>query len=180
MILVKRFFDAKLAQVSYLIGARETGQAVVIDANRNVEQYIRAAAEEGVAITHVTETHIHADFVSGSRELAAKTGAQLLLSGEGGRQWKYAFADEAKAVLLKDGDRFDVGSVRVEVLHTPGHTPEHLTFLIADTSVLEDALAAVTGDFLFVGDVGRPDLLERAANHAGTMEPAARALFASL
>jgi len=180
MILVKRFFDAKLAQVSYLIGASETGHAVVIDANRDVEQYIRAAAEEGVAITHVTETHIHADFVSGSRELAAQTGAQLLLSGEGGPDWQYAFAREANAFLLKDGDRFDVGSVRVQAVHTPGHTPEHLTFLIADTSVLEEPLAAVTGDFLFVGDVGRPDLLERAANVAGTMKTAARALYQTL
>jgi len=180
MIIVKRFFDAKLAQVSYLIGASETRHAVVIDANRDVEQYIRAAAEEGVAITHVTETHIHADFVSGSRELAARTGAQLLLSGEGGPQWQYVFARDANAILLEDGDRFDVGSVRVEVLHTPGHTPEHLIFLITDTSVLDEPLAAVTGDFLFVGDVGRPDLLERAANVAGTMEPAARALFGSL
>ena len=180
MILVKRFFDATLAQVSYLIGASETRHAVVIDANRDVEQYIRAAAEEGVAITHVTETHIHADFASGSRELAARTGAQLLLSGEGGPHWQYAFAGDANAILLKDGDRFDVGSVRVQVLHTPGHTPEHLTFLITDTPVLEAPLAAVTGDFLFVGDVGRPDLLERAANVAGTMEPAARALFGSL
>jgi len=180
MIIVKRFFDAKLAQVSYLIGASETRHAVVIDANRDVEQYIRAAAEEGVAITHVTETHIHADFVSGSRELAARTGAQLLLSREGGPQWQYVFARDANAILLEDGDRFDVGSVRVEVLHTPGHTPEHLIFLITDTSVLDEPLAAVTGDFLFVGDVGRPDLLERAANVAGTMEPAARALFGSL
>ena len=180
MIIVKRFFDAKLAQVSYLIGASETRQAVVIDANRDVDQYIRAAAEEGVAITHVTETHIHADFVSGSRELAARTGAQLLLSGEGGPQWQYAFARDANAILLNDGDRFDVGSVRVEVMHTPGHTPEHLIFLITDTSVLDEPLAAATGDFLFVGDVGRPDLLERAANVSGTMEPAARALFGSL
>jgi hydroxyacylglutathione hydrolase len=180
MILVKRFFDAKLAQVSYLIGDSAARHAVVIDANRDVEQYIRAAAEEGVAITHVTETHIHADFVSGSRELAARTGAKLLLSGEGGPDWQYAFANEADANLLEDGDRFDVGSVRVDALHTPGHTPEHLTFLITDTSVLDEPLAAVTGDFLFVGDVGRPDLLERAANVAGTMEPSARALFASL
>ena len=180
MILVKRFYDAKLAQVSYLIGSAETGRAVVIDANRDIEQYIRAAADEGVSITHVTETHIHADFVSGSRELTEQTGAQLLLSSEGGPGWQYAFADEAGAVLLKDGDRFDVGSVRIHALHTPGHTPEHLTFLVTDTPVLDEPLAAVTGDFLFVGDVGRPDLLERAAHVAGTMEPGARALFHSL
>lgn len=180
MIFVKRFFDAKLAQASYLIGCSDTGRAVVIDANRDIEQYVRAAAEEGVSITAVTETHIHADFVSGSRELAARTGAQLLLSGEGGPDWQYAFASEAGAVLLKDGDRFDVGNVSLEALHTPGHTPEHLTFLVTDTSVLHEPVAAVTGDFLFVGDVGRPDLLERAAHVAGTMRVAARALFHSL
>lgn len=180
MIVVKRFFDAKLAQTSYLIGCSDTGRAVVIDANRDIEQYLRAAAEEGVSIRHVTETHIHADFVSGSRELAARTGAQLLLSGEGGPDWQYAFAAEAGAVLLKDGDRFHVGSVSLEALHTPGHTPEHLTFLVTDASVLDEPVAAVTGDFLFVGDVGRPDLLERAAHVAGTMEVAARALFHSL
>src|SRR5262245_16754612 len=180
MILVKRFFDPKLAQVSYLIGASETGQAVVIDANRDVDLYIRTAAEDGVTITHVTETHIHADYVSGSRELAARTGAQLLLSAEGGPDWQYAFAKDANAILLEDGDRFDVGSVRIEAVHTPGHTPEHLMFLVTDTSVLQEPLAAVTGDFLFVGDVGRPDLLERAAKVAGTMETSARALFGSL
>jgi len=180
MILVERFYDAKLAQVSYLIGSSETGRAVVIDANRDIEQYIRAAAVEGVSITHVTETHIHADFVSGSRELAARTGAQLLLSSEGGADWQYAFARKAGAVLLKDGESFDVGSVRLQALHTPGHTPEHLTFLVTDTSVLNEPLAAVTGDFLFVGDVGRPDLLERAAHVTGTKEPGARALFRSL
>ena len=180
MILVTRFYDAKLAQASYLIGSLETGRAVVIDANRDIDQYVHAAAEEGVAITHVTETHIHADFMSGSRDLALQTGAQLLLSSEGGPDWQYAVADEAGAVLLKDGDRFDVGSVRLQVLHTPGHTPEHLTFLVTDMSVLDEPLAAVTGDFLFAGDVGRPDLLERAAHVAGTMEPGARALFGSL
>src|SRR5262245_32066021 len=132
MILVKRFYDAKLAQVSYLIGASETRHAVVIDANRDVEQYIRAAAEEGVAITHVTETHIHADFVSGSRELAARTGAQLLLSGEGGTDWQYACAADAKAQLLLDGDVFTIGNIRVEVMHTPGHTPEHSSFVVTD------------------------------------------------
>ncbi len=180
MLLVKRFYDTKLAQASYLIGSTDTGEAVVIDANRDVDQYLRAAADEGVAVTHVTETHIHADFVSGSRDLAARTGATLYLSDEGDADWKYAFAEEAEAVLLKHGDAFTVGSVRIEALHTPGHTPEHLAFLVTDTAAGEEPVAAVTGDFVFVGDVGRPDLLERAARVAGTMEGAARALFHSL
>jgi hydroxyacylglutathione hydrolase len=180
MMLVRRFYDPKLAQASYLIGAMDTGDAVVIDANRHIDQYLRAAAEEGVRVTHVTETHIHADYLSGSRELAAETGATLLLSDEGGPDWRYAFAEAANAVLLKDGHTFAVGSVRLDVMHTPGHTPEHVTFLVTDTQVATEPLAAVTGDFIFVGDVGRPDLLERAARVAGTMDAAARALFHSL
>lgn len=180
MIVVKRFYDPKLAQASYLIGATEAGKAVVIDANRDIDQYVRAAAEENVAITHVTETHIHADYVSGSRELAARTGAQLYLSAEGGPDWQYAFAKEAGAILLKDGDTFDVGSVKIQALHTPGHTPEHMAFLVTDTSVASEPLALVSGDFVFVGDVGRPDLLEKAAKIAGTMEASARTLYRSL
>jgi hydroxyacylglutathione hydrolase len=180
MMLVRRFYDTKLAQASYLIGAMDTGEAVVIDANRNIEQYLRAAADESVRITHVTETHIHADYLSGSRELAAESGATLLLSDEGGPDWRYAFAQEAGAVMLKDGDTFSVGSVRIDVMHTPGHTPEHLTFLVTDSQAATEPLAAVTGDFIFVGDVGRPDLLERAAQLAGTMDAAARTLFHSL
>lgn len=180
MIFVKRFHDVKLAQVSYLIGSTDDRTALVIDPNRDVEQYIRAAADEGLSIAHVTETHIHADFVSGSRELAARVGAQLSLSAEGGPHWQYAFAREANAVLLKEGDALEVGAVRITALHTPGHTPEHLTFLVTDRSTTDEPLAAVTGDFLFVGDVGRPDLLERAAHVAGSMEGAARELFRSL
>lgn len=180
MILVKRFYDPKLAQASYLIASTETGKAVVIDANRDIEQYVRAAAEENVTISHVTETHIHADFVSGSRELASRTGAQLYLSAEGGADWQYGFAKEAGAVLLKDDDGFDVGSVRIQALHTPGHTPEHMAFLVTDTAVSADPLALVSGDFVFVGDVGRPDLLEKAAKVVGTMRDSARTLFRSL
>jgi hydroxyacylglutathione hydrolase len=180
MMSVRRFYDSKLAQASYLIGAMDTGEAVVIDPNRSIEQYLRAAAEDGLRITHVTETHIHADFLSGARELALQTGARLLLSDEGGPDWSYAFARDAAAVLLKDGSSFAVGSVRVDVMHTPGHTPEHITFLITDTHTASEPMAAVTGDFIFVGDVGRPDLLERAAHYVGTMESAARTLFQSV
>jgi hydroxyacylglutathione hydrolase len=179
-MIVKRFYDTSLAQAGYLVGSTATKTAVVIDANRQIEQYIQAAAQEGLSISHVTETHIHADFVSGSRELAAQTGALLLLSDEGGPDWLYAYAGEAGAVLLKDGQHFEVGDVRIQALHTPGHTPEHMTFLVTDTSAAAEPLAAVTGDFIFVGDVGRPDLLERAAHIAGTMEESARALFRSL
>jgi hydroxyacylglutathione hydrolase len=179
-MLLKRFYDDKLAQASYLVGCAATGEALVVDANRDVEQYVAAAEGEGLRIGHVTETHIHADYVSGSRELAQRTGAQLYLSDEGDASWKYAFAAEAGAVLLHDGDSFRVGNVRIDVVHTPGHTPEHVAFLVTDTAGADRPMGMFTGDFVFVGDVGRPDLLERAAGWAGTMEAGARTLFRSL
>ena len=179
-MIFKRFYDRNLAQTSYLIGCGRTGSAVVIDPNRDVEQYIRAAESEGVTVTHVTETHIHADFVSGARELAHRTGATLYLSDEGDANWKYAYARDAGAVLVTEGSTFMVGNVRIDVLHTPGHTPEHISFLITDTAAADEPIGIVTGDFVFVGDVGRPDLLEKAAGIADTMDAAARTLFRSL
>jgi hydroxyacylglutathione hydrolase len=179
-MLLKRFYDEKLAHASWLLGCNATGEALVIDPNRDAAQYVEAAAREGVRVTHVAETHIHADFVSGSRELAARTGARLHLSDEGGDDWRYAFAAEDGAVPLKDGASFRVGNVRVDVMHTPGHTPEHLSFVVTDTATGDAPVGVFTGDFVFVGDVGRPDLLERAAQYAGTMESGARTLFASL
>ena len=176
----KRFYDTNLAQASYLIGCQRTGEALVVDPNRDVEQYVAAAEAEGLRVSHVTETHIHADFVSGARELAARTGAQLLLSDEGDADWKYAYAAEAGARLLKDRDVFMVGNVHIQALHTPGHTPEHLSFLVTDTPAAAGPWGILTGDFVFVGDVGRPDLLERAAGFVGTMEAGARTLFHSL
>lgn len=180
-MFVKRFFEPSIAQSSYLIGCAQTGESIVIDPNRDVEQYINEAAREGLRITHVTETHIHADFVSGSRELAQRTGARLLLSDEGDANWKYQYVNrQDNHQWLYDGDRIVIGRINVEVLHTPGHTPEHLTFLITDGAAADRPIAAVTGDFIFVGDVGRPDLLERAAHYAGTMEASARTLWRSL
>lgn len=179
-MILKRFYDDKLAQASYLVGCAATGEALVVDPNRDVDQYVRAAEAEGVEVTHVTETHIHADFVSGARELAERTGARLHLSDEGGDDWRYAFAAEDGAVLLRDGDSFRVGNVRVDVLHTPGHTPEHLSFLVTDTAGATLPIGVLSGDFVFVGDVGRPDLLEKAARVEGTMEAGARTLFRSL
>jgi hydroxyacylglutathione hydrolase len=179
-VLLHRLWDPKLAQASYLIGCTEAQEALVIDATRDVDQYLALAASLNLRIAHVTETHIHADFVSGSRELAARAGATLYLSNEGGSDWRYDFAASDRAVGLHEGDRFVVGNVGIGVLHTPGHTPEHLTFLVTDGAAATEPIAAVTGDFVFVGDVGRPDLLERAAKVKGTMESAARTLFRSL
>jgi hydroxyacylglutathione hydrolase len=176
----KRFFDEKLAQVSYLVGCQATGEALVVDPNRNLEPYVSAAAADGLRITQVTETHIHADFVSGARELAQRTGARLLLSAEGGSEWQYQYAEHAGAELVGDGTCVQLGKVQIKVIHVPGHTPEHLAFLVTDTPAASEPMGAFTGDFLFVGDVGRPDLLERAAGQAGTMEIGARRLFHSL
>ena len=179
-MFIKRFFEPKLAQTSYMIGCLAAKECIVIDPNRDAEQYVKAAEAEGTRIAHITETHIHADYLSGSRELAARTSATLYVSDEGDAAWKYEFAGERGVTLIRNGDRITLGNVTLDVLHTPGHTPEHLTFLVTDGAAANEPIAAVTGDFIFVGDVGRPDLLERAANMKGTMEAGAKSLYQSL
>ena len=179
-MLLTRVYEDGLAQAAYLVACDHTSLAMVVDANRDVDRYLDEAARAHVRIVAVTETHIHADFVSGSRELARRAGAQLLVSGEGGSDWQYAFAAADGARLLRDGDHFDVGTLSVDVRHTPGHTPEHVSFVVTDTAAGPVPVGMFSGDFLFAGDVGRPDLLERAANVGGTMEPMARRLYRSL
>lgn len=181
----RQLYDQPLAQASYLIGCQATGEAIVVDPLRDIAPYVDLARSEGLRITHVTETHIHADFVSGARELAAATGAQLYLSGEGGADWQYRFARHHGApvpgiTIVHDGDVISVGNLRLEVMHTPGHTPEHIAFVLTDTPRAAGPMGVLTGDFVFVGDVGRPDLLERAAGIANTMEAGAHTLFHSL
>jgi hydroxyacylglutathione hydrolase len=179
-MIFRRFYDTGLAQASYLVACERSADAIVIDPNMDIETYLRAAHSEGVRIVAVTETHIHADFASGSRALAAATGAQLYVSAEGGADWQYAFAGEPGVTVLHDGDSITVGLVRLDARHTPGHTPEHITFIVTDGARGEAPVGALTGDFIFVGDVGRPDLLERAAGKAGTMRVAAAALYNSI
>ncbi|MBX3012675.1 MAG: MBL fold metallo-hydrolase [Caldilineaceae bacterium] len=176
-MLLRYFYDDRLAQASYLVGCAKTGEALVVDPARDITPYLQTAAKEGLKITHVTETHIHADFVSGSRELGAATGATIYLSDMGDENWKYQYAHEPNVVLVYEGDSWMVGNVKVDVLHTPGHTPEHLAFMITDTAGANQPMGVFTGDFLFVGDVGRPDLLEAAAGMMGTAEPGARRQF---
>jgi hydroxyacylglutathione hydrolase len=179
-MLLRLIYDEKLAQASYLLGDQDAGEAIVVDPSRDAEQYIRLAKREGVRIKYVTETHIHADYLSGSRELAHRTGAKLYLSREGGADWSYRFPASDKVELIGEGSRFKVGSITIDVVHTPGHTPEHICFLVTDSSAADRPIGMFSGDFVFVGDVGRPDLLEKAAGVAGTMEAGARALFKSL
>lgn len=179
-MIFHRFYDAQLAQASFLIGCVRTGEALIIDPTRRIERYLAEAAQADLRITAVTETHIHADFVSGSRELAARTGATIYLSDAGGEAWRYRYAQDPGVVLLREGSEIKVGNVRITVLHTPGHTPEHLSFLVTDTAAAEGPVGIVTGDFVFAGDVGRPDLLEKAVGVANAADGAARVLFQSL
>lgn len=179
-MLFRRIYNDRLAQAAYLIACQRSKEAIVIDPLRDPEPYLTAARQEGVRITRVTETHIHADFVSGAGALASSAGAELLLSGEGSGVAGYDRAAFPNARWLNDGDRIELGDVRLDALHTPGHTPEHLSFLVTDLATADSPLGMLSGDFLFVGDVGRPDLLERAAGVADSMKEAARQLHASL
>ena len=172
----KRIYDTDLAQASYLVGCQKNGTAIVIDPTRDAEQYLTLAQQEGLTITHVTETHIHADYLSGSRELAARTGAALLLSDEGGPDWSYAFPHQG----LNDGSVITLGNITLKVLHTPGHTPEHLSFLVTDGARGTEPSLLLTGDFVFVGDLGRPDLLDEAAGGIDTRFAGAKQMFTSL
>jgi hydroxyacylglutathione hydrolase len=179
-MLFKRFYDDNLAQASYLVACERTREGIVVDPNIDIAQYTRAASAERIRITHVTETHIHADFVSGARALADATGAKLHLSSEGGKEWGYTSDALAHANPLRDASEISFGTVRLRVAHTPGHTPEHLTFFVSDLDRGQEPVGALTGDFIFVGDVGRPDLLERAAGARGSMERSAAELHRSI
>ncbi|MCF8355612.1 MAG: MBL fold metallo-hydrolase [Melioribacteraceae bacterium] len=172
----KNIYENGLAQASYLVGCQATGDAIVIDPRRDIDIYLEIAEKENLRITHITETHIHADFLSGSRELQAVTGAKVLLSDEGGNDWQYQFDHTG----LHDGDTFKVGNLKFDVIHTPGHTPEHISFLLTDTAASSKPIMIFTGDFVFVGDVGRPDLLEAAAGYKGTREIGAADMYESL
>src|SRR5262249_42036794 len=156
-----------LAHLSYLVGDRASGRAAVIDPRRDVDVYLELARQHRLTITHAVETHIHADFVSGSRELAARTGtARAHVSVEGDA--RYGFAQEP----LRDGSRIELGAVTLTAAHTPGHTPEHLAFLAAEAG---RPWGFFSGDFLFADSVGRPDLLG-----ADQTPGLAKALFRSL
>lgn len=172
----QHIYDKTLAQSSYFIGCQKAGVAAVIDPKRDVDTYLAIAQEQKMRITHILETHIHADFLAGSRELAALTGAAMYLSDEGGADWQYEFDH----VGLKEGSRIQVGNLEFEVLHTPGHTPESISFLLTDKPASKKPVMLFTGDFVFVGDIGRPDLLEKAAGLKGTQETGAHQMFMSL
>ena len=174
----KQFFDQKLAQYAYLIGCQANGTAVVIDPMRDIDQYIDAAAKENLTIIAAADTHIHADYISGLREFAER-GVKVYASDEGDKDWKYEWlaGSDYDYQLMNDGDEFSIGNIKIKAWHTPGHTPEHLSYFVTDGAAADVPMGVATGDFVFVGDVGRPDLLESAAGQENVMEPSARTLF---
>ena len=151
---IKQFEVPGLAQYSYVVSS--DGEAIVIDPMRDFDRYTDYAREQGIVIRYVTETHIHADFASGALALAEATGAELALSSYDEEPYRYSMQHRA----LKNGDVLRIGKMHLAVLHTPGHTPEHLSFVLFDEERdPSQPLAIFTGDFLFVGSLGRPDLL---------------------
>ena len=152
---IERLEVPGLAQYSYIVSAE--GRAAVIDPMRDIDRYTEYAAKHGLKITHVLETHIHADFAAGSTALLEATGAELALSAyDEGEHYRYAMPHRS----MKDGDAIEIGGARIQALHTPGHTPEHLSFILFDSKRSPVApMALFSGDFLFVGSLGRPDLL---------------------
>lgn len=179
-MLLKYFYDQALAHASYLVGCQRAKVAIVVDPGRDIDQYIQMADREGVKLVAVAETHIHADYVSGARELADRIGAKLYLSDEGPAEWKYQYIGGYDHQLVRDGDQFMIGNIKFEVMHTPGHTPESVSFVLTDQGGGADKpMGIFTGDFVFVGSIGRPDLLQEAAGIANTAEPGARDLFKS-
>lgn len=174
----KQFFDEKLAQYAYLIGCQANGTALIIDPMRDIDQYIDHAAKENLTIVAAADTHIHADYISGLMEFAER-GVKVYASDEGDQDWKYEWLKGSRYdyELLRDGDRFSIGNIAFRAWHTPGHTPEHLSYFVTDGAASDEPMGVVTGDFVFVGDVGRPDLLESAAGQENMMEPSARTLY---
>jgi glyoxylase-like metal-dependent hydrolase (beta-lactamase superfamily II)/rhodanese-related sulfurtransferase len=163
----KQFYLGCLAHASYLVGSE--GEAAVVDPQRDVDQYVAEAAERGLAIKYVVETHLHADFVSGHCELAARTGAEIVIS----RRARAIFPHRA----VGEGDEISVGRVTLRFLETPGHTPEGVSVLVIDRDVSDEPQKVLTGDTLFIGDVGRPDL---AGSRGYTSEAMAGMLYESL
>ena len=158
-----------LSQASYLIGDETTGRAVVVDPRRDIDEYVRDAAAAGLTIELVIETHFHADFLSGHLELAAATGAEIGFSS--------VATTEFPSRKLEDGERISLGDVHLEIRHTPGHTPESISIVVWEHADDEVPYGVLTGDALFIGDVGRPDLL---ASLGFTRDELAEQLYESL
>lgn len=176
----KQFYDKHLSQASYLIGCQKTGEAMIIDPIRDLSSYIRVADEEGLTITHAAETHIHADFASGIRDVAIKLNASIYVSGESDDTLGYKNMPN-QTHFVQHNDDIYVGNIKLKVLHTPGHTPESISFLLTDEGAgAQVPMGLFSGDFIFVGDIGRPDLLEKAVKVEGSSEIGAKQMFKSI
>ncbi|MGE3268489.1 MAG: rhodanese-like domain-containing protein [Chloroflexota bacterium] len=150
---LQQFFVEGLGHASYLIGSDQTGQAAVVDPRRDIGVYLEAAAQAGLRITHALETHVHNDFLSGAKAIADRLGAEQVASADAGLTFPYR--------AVREGDQITLGELQITVLRTPGHTPEHVSFVVADTSRADEPVLIFTGGDLLVGSVGRPDLLGR-------------------
>jgi glyoxylase-like metal-dependent hydrolase (beta-lactamase superfamily II) len=157
-MLFRQYFDPKLAQYAYLVGCQKTGEALIIDPERDIDRYVEAAESEGLRITAVAETHIHADFLSGAREFAERFGTKVYLSDEGGEDWASNWARTAATTPPSSARRhLHVGGIEVQAVHTPGHTPEHLSYVLVDRGGgASTPIGIATGDFVFVGRPGAP------------------------
>jgi hydroxyacylglutathione hydrolase len=177
----QQIFEEKLAQYAYLIGCQATGEAIIIDPMRDVERYKELALDNNLKLVAAAETHIHADYLSGLRELAEQ-GLTVYASDEGDKDWKYEWliGSDYDYKLLKDGDEFSIGNIKFTTIYSPGHTPEHVSYLVTDGAATDEPMGILSGDFVFVGDVGRPDLLESAAGQKGVMKSSAKVLYRSL
>jgi glyoxylase-like metal-dependent hydrolase (beta-lactamase superfamily II)/rhodanese-related sulfurtransferase len=144
----KQFYLGCLAHASYLIGS--DGEAAVVDPQRDVDEYLAEASAQGLQIKYVIETHLHADFVSGHQEIAARTGAEIVFGAKAGVEFEHR--------AVRDGEEIRMGQVALRFIETPGHTPEGICVLVTDTEHPEEPPKLLTGDTLFIGDVGRPDL----------------------
>jgi len=147
----QQFFIEGLGCASYIVGCEAEGVAAIIDPDRDIQKYLDAAQNRNLTITHIIETHLHADHVSGNTDLAARTGANIYVYETSGAEYAHK--------ALKHEDVIELGNIRMKVLHTPGHTPESISLLVSDTTRAEEPWLALTGDTLFVGDIGRPDLV---------------------
>ena len=163
-MLFERIEDKGLSQYSYAVGCVREGVMAVVDPRRDVDVYVERARREGMEIRYVLETHIHADFASGARELGRLTGAEVLVSRyDAGETFEVSFPHRD----LEDGEEVSLGNVRLQAVHTPGHTPEHLSYLVYDGARSNEVpMLMLSGDFLFVGSLGRPDLLGEEAKRA--------------
>lgn len=176
----KPFYDNHLSQASYLVGCQRTGEAIVIDPVRDLTKYMEVADSEGFKITQAAETHIHADFASGIRDVQERLNANIYVSGEGDDQLSYKNMPE-HTNFVKNQDIIQVGNIKLEVLHTPGHTPESISFLLTDEGGGSSVpMGLFSGDFIFVGDIGRPDLLEKSVQMEGTTEIGAKQMYQSI